>query len=147
MALPSAETAMASTFPRSPKDEIDGLVYFPRMCDKIRLHARGELPGDYHANLGGGMDLWICQFMGVDYQALAKLVREGASDEEALAWARENGVKRPDHEFAWWSAFMKTRGFRDDLAERLAQRKVDSGFSDRADILTFMDYIDADERR
>lgn len=138
---------MASTYPRSPKDEIDGLVYFPRMCDKIRLHARGELPEDYHENLGGGMDLWICQFMGVDYPALAKQVKEGASDEETLAWARENGVKRPDHELAWWSAFMKTRGFRDDLADRLAQRKKASGFDDRRDILTFMDYIDADEGR
>ncbi|MCH7227193.1 DUF5069 domain-containing protein [Haloferula sp. A504] len=138
---------MASNFPRSPKDEIDGLVYFPRMCDKIRLHARGELPTDYHANLGSGMDLWICQFLGVDYQALAKLVSDGASDEEALAWARRNGVERPDHEFAWWSAFMKTRGFRDDLAERLTQRKEESGFNERNDILTFMDYIDADEGR
>jgi hypothetical protein len=42
---------------------------------------------------------------------------------------------------------MKTRGFRDDLAERLAQRKAESGFQDRADIVTFMDYIDADEGR
>ena len=50
-------------------------------------------------------------------------------------------------ELAWWSAFMKTRGFRDDLAERLAQRKAESGLTDRADIVTFMDYIDADEGR
>lgn len=138
---------MTSIFPCSPKDEIDGLIYFPRMCDKIRLHGRGELPEDYHANLGSGMDLWICQFLGVDYEELAKQIREGASDEETLEWSRQNGVQRPDHEFAWWSAFMKTRGFRDDLAERLAQRTEESGFGDRNDILTFMDYIDADEGR
>ena len=42
---------------------------------------------------------------------------------------------------------MSTRGFRDDLAERLAQRKEESGFGHRDDILTFMDYIDADEGR
>jgi hypothetical protein len=29
-----------------------GMMYFPRMLDKIRLHARGELGKDYHANLG-----------------------------------------------------------------------------------------------
>ena len=28
-------------------------MYFPRMLDKIRLHARGELHEDYHANFGG----------------------------------------------------------------------------------------------
>lgn len=27
-------------------------MYFPRMLDKIRMHARGELTEDYHANLG-----------------------------------------------------------------------------------------------
>jgi hypothetical protein len=133
--------------PRSPRDEIDGVIYFPRLCDKVRLHAAGRLSPEYHANLGSGMDLWTCQFLGVDYSPLADQIRAGKSDAEALAWANENGTPRPAHEQAWWSAFMKTRGFRDDLAERLAQRKAESGFTDRADIVTFMDYIDADEGR
>lgn len=133
--------------PRSPADEIDGIVYFPRLCDKVRLHAAGTLSPDYHANLGSGMDLWTCQFLGVDYAALAGIIRGGKSDAEALAWAREHGTARNATELAWWSAFMKTRGFRDDLAARLAQRKAESGFHDRADIVTFMDYIDADEGR
>lgn len=133
--------------PRSPRDEIDGIVYFPRLCDKVRLHATGHLPPDYHANLGSGMDLWTCQFLGVDYAALADRIRAGSSDAEALAWARENGTPRGSAEFAWWSAYMRTRGFRDDLAERLAQRKAESGFNDRPDVVTFMDYIDADEGR
>lgn len=133
--------------PRSPRDEIDGIVYFPRLCDKVRLHAAGILSPEYHANLGSGMDLWTCQFLGVDYGPLAEQVRAGKSDAEALAWTREIGTPRTVAELAWWSAYLKTRGFRDDLAERLAQRKAESGFTDRADIVTFMDYIDADEGR
>ncbi|PAW69361.1 MAG: hypothetical protein B9S38_10020 [Verrucomicrobiia bacterium Tous-C4TDCM] len=133
--------------PRSPRDEIDGIVYFPRLCDKVRFHAAGTLSPDYHANLGSGMDLWTCQFLGVNYSPLADFIRAGKSDAEALAWSREHGTPRTVVELAWWSAFMKTRGFRDDLAERLAQRKAESGFQDRADIVTFMDYIDADEGR
>ncbi|BCX49466.1 hypothetical protein HAHE_33740 [Haloferula helveola] len=138
---------MSDSFPRSPYDETDGVVYFPRMCDKIRQHAEGRLAPDYHANLGRGMDLWTCQFFGIDYEDLAKRVREGATDAEALAWAREAGIDRPEHDFAWWSAYMRTRGFRDDLAERLKARKAESGFENREDIVTFMDYIDADEGR
>lgn len=138
---------MSDTLPRSPYDEIDGLVYFPRMCEKIRLHHEGRLPEAYHANLGGGMDLWTCQFLGIDYEALAEQVRAGASDEAALAWARHHGVERPGHEYAWWTAYMRSRGFRDDLSERLIQRKKESGFEDRDSIQTFMDYIDADEGR
>jgi hypothetical protein len=138
---------MSNQYPCSPKLEIDGLIYFPRLCDKIRLHSEGKLDEDYHANLGGGMDLWICQFLGVDYPELANLIKEGASDADALSWARENGLKRPDYELAWWNAYMRTRGFRDDLSERLASRIQESGFGERNDILTFMDYIDADEGR
>jgi gluconokinase len=133
--------------PRSPRDEIDGLIYFPRLCDKVRLQAAGTLSPGYHDNLGSGMDHWTCQFLGVDYDALAGQVRAGKSDADALAWARDHGAPRSVAELAWWTAFMKTRGFRDDLAQRLAQRKAESGFQDRADILTFMDYIDADEGR
>lgn len=141
--------AVSDTYetPRSPRDEIDGVPFFPRLCHKVRLHAVGQLDPQYHANLGGGMDLWTCQFFGVEYAALAEQIRAGKSDAEALAWTREHGVARPDHEFAWWKAFMRTRGFRDDIAERLAQRKAESGLQDRDDVLTFMDYIDADEGR
>lgn len=138
---------MNDQVPRSPKDEIDGLVYFPRLCEKIRLHAAGRLREDLHDNLGLGMDLWTCQFLGVDYQPLADQVRGGASDAEALAWARENGSARPEEELAWWTAFMTTVGFRDRLAQRLVERKAESGLSDRDDIVTMMDYIDADEGR
>lgn len=138
---------MSTHYPCSPKLEINGLIYLPRLCDKIRLHTEGRLGEDYHANLGGGMDLWICQFLGVDYSQLANLVKKGASDAEALDWARKKGLQRPDFEFAWWNAYMRTRGFRDNLAEKLASRLKESGFGDREDILTFMDYIDADEGR
>ncbi|MEP4079763.1 DUF5069 domain-containing protein [Haloferula sp.] len=138
---------MSTRYPCSPQLEIDGLIYFPRLCDKVRLMQDGQLGEDYHANLGGGMDLWICQLLGVDYDALAEVVRNGADDAKALSWARENGSKRPDYEFAWWNAYMRTRGFRDDLSEKLAMRINESGFGERTDILTFMDYIDADEGR
>ena len=50
-------------------------------------------------------------------------------------------------EFAWWNAYMRTRGFRDDLSERLATRIQESGFGEKDGILSFMDYIDADEGR
>src|SRR5690606_30117729 len=135
------------SIPCSPRLETDGIIYFPRLCDKVRLQAAGSLHPDYHGNLGKGMDLWTCQFLGVAYDDLAGVIRDGASDGEALAWARGTGTGRPDHEAAWWRAYMTTRGFRDDLAERLSQRKAESGFAHRDDIQTFMDYIDADEGR
>jgi Domain of unknown function (DUF5069) len=45
-----------STYPKTPREMTSGMMYFPRMLGKIRLHARGELTEDYHASLGEGFD-------------------------------------------------------------------------------------------
>lgn len=136
-----------SQYPCSPTDEIEGVLYLPRLAAKVRLmHARTLHP-ELHGNLGLGMDLWICQFLGVDYNDLKAQILAGATDEQALAWARENGVTRPDYEQAWFKAYLSKRGFRDDLSERLAQRKKEDPKTDRDDVLTFADYIDIDEGR
>ncbi len=133
--------------PRSARDEIEGIVYLPRLFDKVRLHHSGKLHPEFHTNLGLGMDLWTCQFLGVDYNELKAQVLAGATDEQALAWAREHGVTRPDYEKAWFTAYVKTRGFRDDMSERLSERKKEDPKTDRDDIQTFMDYIEVDEGR
>ena len=65
---------MNARWPRSPYDREGGLVYFPRMVEKIRLHQRGELPADYHANLGAGFDRSCCDFLQVDHGALTARV-------------------------------------------------------------------------
>jgi hypothetical protein len=40
---------MSTKYPKSPNEKTqNGMVYFPRMLDKIRLHASGELHEDYH---------------------------------------------------------------------------------------------------
>ena len=51
-----------------------GVMWFPRMLEKIRLHARGELTEDYHANLGEGMDKRCIGFLRVEYPALRERV-------------------------------------------------------------------------
>jgi len=57
-----------STCPKSPKEMTKGMMYFPRMLDKIRLHARGELSADYHPNLGAtkAADGACCNFLRVN---------------------------------------------------------------------------------
>ncbi|MDP0491462.1 MAG: DUF5069 domain-containing protein [Verrucomicrobiota bacterium JB023] len=135
------------TYPCSPREELDDLPHFPRLCEKIRLEADGRLHHELHANLGKGMDLWVCQFLGIDYDDLKFRVLAGDSNESVLSWAKTNGVKRDEEETKWFRSYMHTRGFRDDLADKLSQRCRESGFEGRDDILTFMDYIDADEGR
>jgi gluconokinase len=132
---------------RSPSAQVGGLSYFPRMLDKIRLHAAGQLPADYHPNLGGGFDERVLKFLWIEYAALTDRVKQGGSDEEILAWAVAQGRQPSPEELEIWNEFMRKRGWRDEASERLAQRKREGGLGDRADIQTFFDYIDLDEGR
>ena len=138
---------MAQLYPCSPRQELNGLPYFTRLCEKVRLFAAGDLHPELHANLGKGMDLWACQFLGVTYEDLKSKILSGTSNEESLAWAEETGQKRADFEKEWFSSYLLNRGFRDDLSSTLAKRIEESGFQDREGIYSFADYIDADEGR
>lgn len=135
------------TPPASPCDEVHGYVYFARLCSKVRLHASGDLDPEFHPNMGKAMDLWTCQFLHVDYHDLEKVILGGATDGEALEWCWQNGRKPSEPELEWWSSYMRNRGFRDDLAEKLAFRKEEAGWQGRDDIQTFFDYLDADDGR
>jgi len=133
--------------PCSARLELGGIIYLPRLLDKIRLMHAGTLHPDFQDNLGLGMDLWTCQFLGVDYHDLKAQVLAGATNEDALAWALKNGLTRPDFELAWFTAYLTTRGFRDNMSAKLALRKKETPETDRDDIQTFMDYLEVDEGR
>jgi hypothetical protein len=83
---------------RSPYDKVDGLVYFGRMIDKIRLHAAGKLPAEYVPNLGAfdnfqGFDGRCCRFLNIDYLELAEAVKERSSETELLKMGLQSRKK------------------------------------------------------
>lgn len=133
--------------PCSAYDKVGGMYYFPRMLDKMRLFAKGELLPDYHTNLAKGADGWCCNFLRVNYADLRERVLAGGSDEEILEWCFANG-RRPNETDIWfWNQGMSRIGWRDVASKRLEEVKAASGLADRADIVTMMDYFDADEGR
>jgi gluconokinase len=132
---------------RSPGAKVGGIVYFGRMLDKIRMHARGELPADYQPKLGNGFDGWCVGFLQVDYHDLANRVKEGGTDEEILEWCFLRGRKPADTEIYVWNEFMRKRGWDDELSETLIRRKKEAGMAGRSEIRTMFNFIDADEGR
>ena len=137
-----------SEFPvRSPAAKLGGLVYFGRMLDKIRVHAKGELSEDYQPNLGKGFDAKCCAFLHLDYAEVAARTEAGASDARILEWALTTGRRPNEIEIEMWNEFMRKFGWRDHAAEILARRKREAGMEDRADIETMFQFIDADEGR
>ncbi len=140
---------MTTPFPaRSPAEKVGGLVYFGRMLDKIRAHAKGELPADWVPNLGKGFDKRCVQFLGVAYEDLVdRVLNRGGSEEEILQWAFGRGRKPAEEEMEIWNEFMRKLGWTDDVTPTLERRKRESGLENRDDIQTMFHYIDADEGR
>jgi gluconokinase len=138
---------MSTSLPVSPYDTCQGLVYFPRMIDKIRLHSSGQLGEDYVPNLGKGFDVRCCSLLGVNYEELAKAVGSSMNDEQAWEWISKNGKAPTEEQIEVWNGFMTRRGWNDDLVEILEKRKKEGGFENRTEIRTMFDYIDADEGR
>lgn len=132
---------------RSPAEKVGDLVYFGRMLDKIRVHARGELPESHTPNLGKGFDAECCEFLSVEYEDVVARVNAAGSDDEVLEWCRKHGKQRSAREAFIWNEFMRKRGWNDDITPTLERRKRESGLENRADIQTMFQYIDADEGR
>ncbi len=135
--------------PKSPKEMTRGMIYFPRMLDKIRLHARGELHEDYHKNLGAqrAVDGACCNFLRVNYADLRDRVLQGGTDEEILEWCFENGRRPNEGDLMIWNSFSSKLGWNDFATPRLEREKQKHGIADRTDIVTIPDLIDLDEGR
>ncbi|NKB66082.1 MAG: DUF5069 domain-containing protein [Candidatus Latescibacteria bacterium] len=132
-------------YPRTPYDREGGLVYFPRMLDKMRLHLNGELPEDYHDLRSNGFDGVCCQFLQVDYADVLEQIKNGASDGEVLAWCFAQGRKPTEQDIDMFNGALSKRGWRDESSERLAEIVGRNGFSPETQ--TWFDLIEADEER
>ena len=137
------------TVPKSPKELTDGMMYFARMLDKIRLHARGELGEDYHTNLGAPRTAdGVCtNFLRVRYDGLRDRVLAGGTDEEILEWCYENGRRLNAGDIRVWNGFISKLGWNDFATLSLEEEKQKHGVEHRADIVTIADLIDLDEGR
>lgn len=134
---------------RSPSGQVQGLVYFGRMLDKIRLASAGKLPDGWQAMRGAvknSFDWRCCHFLHIDYPALEAETLKGGSDEELLEWAFQTG-RRPDEvEIEVWNGFMLKRGWRDDVSERVIFRLEEIGLPPGT-VETMFEFIDVDEGR
>ena len=135
-------------YPRSPRETMDGWHYLPRYIDKIRLHLAGKLHPDYRDNLGKGFDGFWLKAAGVTHEQFVAVVQQSLTDGEVCDWVRQN-VKRSDAEKAAHWSDVVSRPLANDAAAcaRFKLRKEESGLAHRDDLQTFVDYIDADEKR
>jgi hypothetical protein len=135
-------------YPRSPRETMCGWMHLPRFIDKIRLHLAGKLHADYQPNLCKGFDgLWL-ETAGVKAEQFLEVVRNSITDGQVCDWVRQN-VPQPDSVKAAHRERMLDYPRKDDeqMQARLKMRKEQAGLAQRDDIQSFVDFIDADEKR
>src|SRR5947199_181729 len=149
-------SGMALSYPtlipglRSPSEQVNGLVYFGRMLDKIRLAAAGKLPDGWQSMRGaankGSFDARCCAFLHIEYGALEAETLKGGPDAELFAWACAHGRRPSADEIEIWNAFMIKRGWRDAGTQRLNERLAEIGLPPGT-VETMFEYIDLDQGR
>lgn len=134
-------------YPRSPREMMAGWVHLPRFVDKVRLHLAGKLHADYQNNFTKGFDGEWLKAAGVNAAQFMNVVKASLTDGQVCDWVHTN-VKKTEAEKATFNQFVLNRG-RDaeDAAARLKTRKAECGLAHRDDVQTFVDFIDADEKR
>ena len=129
-------------------EKTGGIFYFPRMCSKIRLHAAGKLPKDYHELLGEGFDGRTCRYLGVKYEEVRSQVLAGKTDEEVFEWCQENGRRLNEEQILFFNCFMSKRGWRDEETDGFIPEKIrEYGLPDDGRVVTDFDLIEVDEGR
>jgi hypothetical protein len=135
-------------YPRSPRETMDGWHYLPRYIDKIRLHLAGKLHSDYTENFGLGFDEMWLKAAGVTHEQMIATVKSSLTDGQVYDWVRQN-VKRStaEKEAHWQDILSRPKANNPEAIARLKMRKEQAGIAQREDIKTFVDFLDADEKR
>jgi len=124
-----------------------GLLYLPRFIAKCRyVKEHGSLPPSYAKNFKRGLDRFLCMHLGVDPDAVERVVRESADDSELDRRLHE--LFPPDVRAARWNRELSQRGTTPAGREFLREALTAMGCADRIeDIQSVPDLIDFDEGR
>lgn len=141
---------MTSDSLRSPRAKLDGYVILPRLIDKVRLDAQGQLPPDYQANLlkpGLTLDGRLLTFTGLDAQLLRSAILTARNDDEVLAWVQHHTRFHSETEKAQWARQIEV--YRPDATVTEYRKRRYPQLAERVDVsqVSVFDLIDLDEGR
>jgi len=132
---------------RSPREKVGGLYHFGRMLDKIRLFENGELPEEYHPNLGlsVGLDAFCCVFLGLSFEELKDRVSEGGADDAILEWIYSKYKKPNKTQIKFCNEFSRKFGWNDFMTRALVKVIEEEGLDQNLN--TSFEIIDYREGR
>lgn len=135
---------------RSPRESLGGYILLPRLIDKVRLLASGQLPQAYVPNVLGSsvmLDGRFLAFTGLDAEALRQAILSSRNDAEVLRWVQKHARPTTALERGAWAE--QIAGYRPDAALVEYRKTVYPELAARIDVgvLSVLDLIDMDEER
>jgi hypothetical protein len=103
--------------PRTPQDELDGLLFLPRTIDKARALLPGGNKGDY--NVAPGISEQFLKHFGLEPDAFIEAVKNAQTEADVVVWfnAHTDASRK-----ATWNEALLARVVNDDNRERIAIR-------------------------
>ncbi|MFQ5482657.1 MAG: DUF5069 domain-containing protein [Nitrospinaceae bacterium] len=134
---------LSKEFPRSPRQEMAGLVWVPRMLDKARASLHGQL-GEYIFPCP--MDKVVLEFLQIDADDFAKMAI-GKTDAEIQSWIQQTaGGAADEKRLATNSVILEKKPDTPEKQEKF-RRLRDAIDPTRPDIQTWSSLIDLEEGR
>jgi hypothetical protein len=124
-----------------------GLLHLPRFLAKCRyVKEHGALPPSYAKNYKRGMDRFLCLHLGIDPDAVERIVFASATDEEIDA--KLKALFPADLRAAAWNRSYVQKGMTPSGRQFLLEALTAMGCADRVDeIRSVVDLIEFDEGR
>ena len=135
---------LTKEYPRSPNDEMAGIVSLPRMIDKTHGYNDGTL-GEYDVDCPH--DKPVLALLGIDFATFAAKVKELHYDNAAIeTWAKGLLAKHTPADLAAFNADRRAWG-PDDHSRAFFKQFHDQVAPDRPDVTTWFALLDLDEHR
>ena len=134
---------LSRAYPRSPRQEMAGLVHLPRLIDKGRAYKENKLAEYIYPC---PLDKIILNFLRVDTEIFANITID-KEDDEINDWAKERTKSRSQADFEFINKQILER--RPDSEDRIQyfneiRDRIDPS---RSDVSTWVDLLDLEEGR
>jgi len=139
---------LTKSFPRSPRERLDGIPMLPRTIDKARAYLSGTL-GEYKFGDNSGYDRELFDTLGIDAEAFLECIRQAPDDEGVVRWLHANARTVDARDNQLLIASLDAMGLEtdEDRAELKEYVADNAPAAVREKIKTWVDWIDFDEGR
>jgi hypothetical protein len=139
---------LTKSFPRSPRERLDGIPMLPRTTDKARAFLSGTL-GEYKFGDNSGYDRELFDTLGIDTESFLECIRQAPDDDGVVRWLHANARTVDARDTQLLIASLDAMGLETDAdhAELKDYVAENAPAALRDKIKTWVDWIDFDEGR